>query len=148
MDVMRRSAILLVLLPLAAAQQPDGVRALRYRILVHESAFAMAHGAGEWIHELYLPDHGVVCNVTSEPAPTKDDALAVRHRMHAFQSPIRNVFPETHDGEAKEHPAEAVTIPRELAERIVELAELTERQKRLSETVAEAARKAGVLPTK
>jgi hypothetical protein len=72
----------------------------------------------------------------------------MRLRMHAFMSPIRNVFAEAPEGEAKEHPTEAVAVPRELAEKILELADLTERQKRLAETVAEAARKAGVLAAK
>jgi hypothetical protein len=115
---MRRLALLLLALPLATAQEPAGVRALRY---------------------------GVVCNVTGEPAPTKEDPFATRHRMHAFKGKIRNVFAETVNGEPQEHPTEELRIPRELAERILELADLTERQRRLAETAAAAARDAGVL---
>jgi hypothetical protein len=142
---MRRLALLLLALPLATAQEPAGVRALRYRVLVHESACDLVHGGGQWIDELYLPDHGVVCNVTGEPAPTKEDPFATRHRMHAFKGKIRNVFAETVNGEPQEHPTEELRIPRELAERILELADLTERQRRLAETAAAAARDAGVL---
>jgi hypothetical protein len=144
-DRMRTLSIVLAALAFAVAEEPKEVRALRYRILVHESAFAMVHGAGQWIDEIHLPEQGIVFNVTSEPAPTKEDALAVRWRMHAFRSPIRNVFAETHDGEPKEHPAEAILLPRDLVDRVVELAEITEKQKSLAESAAEAARKAGVL---
>lgn len=134
---------LFLALPVATAQEPETVRALRYRILVAESALEMSHGGGQWIDELYFPDKGVVANVTSEMV-TEAKEFSTRWRMHAFPSPIRNKFSETLGGEEKEHATTEVAVPRALAERIFELAELTRRQRELSLHAAEDARKAGV----
>jgi hypothetical protein len=144
----RKIAIVLAALSLAGAQDAKEVRGLRYRILSVESALEMTHGGGQWIDEIFLPDHGVVCNVVQEVDPGVKDEVTFRWRMNAFKSPIRNVFAETIDGKEKEHPTEAVAIPADVAKAILELADVTERQRQLQRSAAEAARKAGLFPGK
>ena len=46
-----------------ASRTTCGVRALQYRIKVSQSGFHMSHGAFEIVDELFLPDHGVACNI-------------------------------------------------------------------------------------
>ena len=147
---MTRSHLSLVCAALAflpAAQSRPGagpVRAERYRLLVFASGLDVAHGDGQWIDELYLPDHRVVCNVVNE----MDEHLVEQPRMRAFDSPIRNVFAETAGGKETVHPTTPVQLPRELADQILALAELTRKQAALSLKAGAAARQAGVLPAK
>jgi len=140
---------LLLLAPLAILaalrpSEPDTVRALRYRVLVVDSALELVHGGGRWIEELYFPDRGVVANVTSEPDPAAE-AGTMRWTAHAFAGPIRNRFADTPGGEEVEHATEEVRVPRALAEKLFELADLTRKLERLAGDAAGEARKAGLL---
>lgn len=136
-------ALLLVLSLGSAAEEEETVLALRYRVLIHQSGLHAAHGAGEWLTELYFPDRGVVCNVEASPAVGEDGSLATEYRMNAFFGPIRDKSADDPKAEPKEQPTREVRVPRALAEKIFELAELTRRQGDLSRRAAAQAREAG-----
>ena len=137
----------LVVLLASGAEDPDPVRALRYRIRVVDSALELTHGGDRWTEELYFPDRGVVANVTSEVV-ADGDSITQRWRMNAFASPIRNRFAETVGGEEVEHATEEVQVPRALAEKIFELADLTRKLEQLAGETARKARKSGLFGRK
>jgi hypothetical protein len=114
------SALIAFVGALGRAEDAKTVPALRYRVMIYEGVLDMTHGAGQWIEELYFPSRGVVCNVVERnEAPT----------LNAFFGSIRNRFHTQIMGPEVETPTEAVEVPRETAEAIFALAELTKRQR-------------------
>jgi hypothetical protein len=108
------------------------VPAMRYRVWVVEGAMEMVHGGGAWIEELWFPEQGVVANVLwkTETVTKPDGSLdwATKPVMNAFKGKMRNKSNPDFHGEPIEQPTEKVLVPRDVAQRIFALAELTARQ--------------------
>lgn len=135
---MRRWIALTALLPAAflagrlsfAEDQPSPqvktVRGLRYRILWADSALDLGHGGGQWVQEIYLPEKKVACALVFEPPSCLAKPAA---RLYAYPADrprndltgLQNPKPST---------IEEVVVPTEVAEEIVRLAELTQKQQR------------------
>jgi hypothetical protein len=134
-------AALLAIAAGCATPPADGpkepVRALRYRVMVVESALDYSHGGGQWIDELYLPDAGVVCNVVWNL-----ETCANEKGEHVFTGgwvPTMNAFfgsMEERIGSGSDKsvdprkPPVEITVPSELAERIMHVAEVEREQRR------------------
>jgi hypothetical protein len=90
--------------------------------------------------EVYLPEQRIVCNVSSEFVPTKDDPVKTQPVARAFTyQSSRN-----HDREGHERPTERLTLPSDLVCEIRALADLTARQRELAGQVG--ARIAALVP--
>ncbi len=125
MTALARRASLLVawLVSACATSQPAAtVEAWRYRELIVEGVEDFAHGGGQWHDMLYLPDPGVVALVVWPLTwNLQDDPI-----MHARFEVPEDRLPE----------AVQTEIPRELAERIVELARRTTERDALGRQLA------------
>lgn len=112
-----------------AGDEPKTVTALRYRILWADSALDLSHGGGQWVQEIYLPDKKVACALVFQYPPATDLAKPGRRpRLYAY--PAERVRNNLTGIEQKPSPIERIEIPADIAEEIVRLAELTQRQQR------------------
>jgi hypothetical protein len=115
--------------------EPESVRAFRYLVeIVTERPDYVD------LPEIYLPEQGIVCNVTSEFAPTSDDPLKSRPMARAFAWK----GPRNHDRNGQQRSTERYDLPDDLAAQMVALAELTARQRELAAQVG--ARVAALVP--
>ena len=126
-------------------------RALRFAQFAGESATDPAHGGGAWHDALYLPDHGVVCQVlfltdvdapparggahaaqTPEPAPFRGYAL-----LNAYHGTLgEELAARPQDAPAARRPLQEIRLPRDLVRAIVAHAEQTRELKRRGEQLA------------
>ena len=115
--------------------QEGTVRAIRYRQLIVEGALEFSHGGGQWQDALYLPDSGVVCNLSWKTDLSGDGTIVGTPRLYAY------AFPGTLDDQLAcrpqddpegRTPPEEIRIPAELARAILDLAERTREQRELS----------------
>jgi hypothetical protein len=108
------------------------VAAKRYKIMWAESGCDLAHGGGDWIQELFLPDAKVIAGLLFEyrpfeeikPGTPEKDFRRARLYARASDKP-RNDLTGLH-GE-KPSAIEDVQIPADLAKQIVDLAALAKR---------------------
>lgn len=114
---MKTPALLLLVVSMATAgcashpTQRAGVRALKYHIVVSEGAWARIHGDRQVIEELFLPDHGVACNIEW----SLDASLStVPRHLRAFRAEPERMAQAMHVAE--------VVISPDLAAAIVEFA--------------------------
>ena len=87
------------------------VRALQYRIRVVESGMDLVHGGGKLVNELFLPDHGVACNIEWSMTPELE---LVPWRLRAFRATSKRMSDALDASE--------VVLPADMATSIVELA--------------------------
>jgi formylglycine-generating enzyme required for sulfatase activity len=106
------------------------VKAYRYRVFTAESAMEFTHGGGRWIEELWFPDRKFVANVETTWNDGKEEPV-----VRAFFSERMRNWSQTSGLETvREQPAEEVTVPRDLADRLFALADAARRAE--SERVA------------
>ena len=107
-------------------KKPATVKALRYTILWGESALDLSHGGGRWVQEIYFPVEKVACVLVSR-WPT--DLAKPAPRLYAYRADgPRNHL--TGFKQAKPSVIEEIDVPADVAQEILRLAELTERQER------------------
>jgi formylglycine-generating enzyme required for sulfatase activity len=95
------------------------VKAFRYRVFTAESAMAFTHGGGRWIEELWFPERKLAANVETTWNDGKEDPV-----VRAFFCERMRNWSQTSGLETeREQPAEEVTVPRDLADRLFALAD-------------------------
>ena len=99
--------------------QPGAVVALRYMTTIVDGRLRLTH-----IPELCLPEYGVLCN-------------AWRSQLRAFHHPIRNEVRQHWTDSPRETEVERFELPKDLAFRVLELADLTRRQQALAAEIRE-----------
>jgi len=102
------------------------VKALRYTILWGESALDISHGGGRWVQEIYFPKEKVACVLVSR-WPTDLARPAPRLCAYRADGPRNHL---TGFKNAKPSVIEEIDVPGDVAQEILRLAELTERQER------------------
>jgi len=105
----------LAMLGAGCATQPgkaqSDVRALQYRIKVFEGGMDVVHGGGNVVKELFLPAHGVACNIEWSMTPELE---LVPWRLRAFRA--------TSERMSNALDIYEIVLPAGLATSIVELA--------------------------
>jgi len=99
------------------AAPPPAVAAIRYRIEVVEGTFDIVRGFTRWIDEIYLPEHGVACNLEWLPRVADNGEVDLMNdvpRLRAFFVPASRLDTVTDRRD--------VQLPRELAQHIVDVA--------------------------
>lgn len=111
----RWSLALLIVLSGCATPSGDassGVRALKYRLEVAESGFALAHGETQFVEELFFPDHGVACSI-----------VWGRLALELFEVPLRlRAFHTSRARLASATEVSEIVVPRDFAMAVVQLA--------------------------
>ena len=123
-----------IVLCLAACATPgpsgdtdDTVEAVRFRQLIVKGALDLMHGGGAWHDCLFLPQAHVVVQVVWEWSPPGWDRLP---RVYAYRGAIEAPTDDAARRElAAQPPPETVRIPRDLADRFVELARIEEERR-------------------
>jgi hypothetical protein len=141
------TSVLLIALALAFSRtqtqdtRPAPVKAILYPMwVVPDSGLERSHGGGWWINELYLPDRGVVCNVTwrldAHANPPSFDLVAVSNAFYgSFEDRKKGTLEVKKDYVWAQKDVE---VPRDVADRIIALADLTKRQREATRDVAKA----------
>jgi hypothetical protein len=117
---------------LAGDEQEATVAAKRYRIVWADSGMDLVHGGGRWVHELYLPDAKLVATLV----PDGMSGLPTLH-VRPAEKP-RNDLTGLHPSALS--PIEDVRVPADLAKRIRELGELTNRYQEMGSRLGQEAR--------
>ena len=107
--------LVLAILGAGCATQPGNtqsdVRALQYRIRVFDGGMDVVHGGGKVVNELFLPDHGVACNIEWSMTPELE---LVPWRLRAFRA--------TNERMSDALDISEIVLPAGMATSIVELA--------------------------
>ncbi len=104
---------------------PQTVRALKYKIFFLQDVRSWS---GQWGHEIFFPDKGIVFNVTFEFPDFEESDHQLRPTVHAFPSEIRNRYSLRPHAEQTVAALEEIRVPAELAQEIFDFADLTRRQ--------------------
>jgi len=119
----------------------EPVRALRYPMLIVEGALDSAHGGGEWVDTLFIPEFGIVFRVLWQ----SNVGVNEKGQYTIERTPRLHTAFSTMDEERKANPADEagsgvepveVAIPASLAREILRIAEMTRARDRAGSSAA------------